>query len=93
MKSYEVQIQAPPLAAGLTRLPIKLGGQNMSCHDSCIATIVIEFDGTEVARLASPRTVSRSLGANLGAPVSPDYFELVPFKFNGKIKKSSVEVK
>ena len=92
MKSYEVQIQAPPLAAGLTRLPIKLGGQNMSCHDSCIATIVIEFDGTEVARLAWSLTVPRSLGADLGSPVSLDYFEPVPSKFNGTIEKSSVEL-
>ena len=31
------------------------------------------------------------IGTDLGSPVSPDYFENAPFKFNGKIEKVHVK--
>jgi arylsulfatase len=33
------------------------------------------------------------VGVDLGSPVSLDYFDRAPFKFDGKIEKVTVELK
>jgi len=60
---------------------------------------VLSVDGKEVGRGSVKRTVpaaftaseSFDVGVDLGSPVSPDYFDRRPFRFDGKIEK--VEVK
>ncbi len=63
------------------------------------ATVIMSVDGKEVARTVIKRTVpvaftaseSFDVGADRGSPVSLDYFDRRPFRFDGKIEK--VEVK
>ena len=65
------------------------------------ADIVLSVDGKEVARTAVKMTVPAAftasetfdVGVDLGSPVSRDYFERRPFKFDGKIEKVRVELK
>ena len=62
------------------------------------ADIVLSVDGKEVARTAVKMTVPAAftasetfdVGVDLGSPVSRDYFERRPFKFDGKIGKVKV---
>ena len=59
------------------------------------ADIVLTVDGKEVARTTAKMTVpaaftaseSFDVGTDLGSPVSRDYFERRPFKFDGKINQ------
>jgi arylsulfatase A-like enzyme len=63
------------------------------------ADVILSVDGKEVARTTVKRTVpaaftaseSFDVGIDLGSPVSLDYFDRRPFRFDGKIEK--VEVK
>jgi arylsulfatase len=63
--------------------------------------IVLSVDGQEVARTLAKITVPAAfsasetfdVGVDLGSPVSRDYFERRPFKFDGKIGKVNVELK
>jgi arylsulfatase A-like enzyme len=65
------------------------------------ADVVIKVDGKEVARTTVKRTVpaaftaseSFDVGVDLGSPVSLDYFDRRPFRFNGKIEQVKVELK
>jgi arylsulfatase A-like enzyme len=65
------------------------------------ADIVLSVDGTEVARTAVRMTVpaaftaseSFDVGTDLGSPVSRDYFERRPFRFNGTIGRLKVALK
>lgn len=65
------------------------------------ADIVLSVDGTEVARAAVGMTVpaaftaseSFDVGTDLGSPVSRDYFERRPFRFDGKISSLKVALK
>ena len=65
------------------------------------ADIVLSVDGQEVARTTAKMTVpaaftaseSFDVGVDLGSPVSRDYFERRPFKFDGKIEKVAVQLK
>ena len=65
------------------------------------ADIVLSVDGKEVARTTAKMTVPAAftasetfdVGVDLGSPVSRDYFERRPFKFDGKIEKVRVELK
>ena len=62
---------------------------------------MLSVDGKEVARTTVKMTVpaaftaseSFDVGIDLGSPVSRDYFERRPFKFDGKIEKVTVELK
>ncbi len=57
------------------------------------AELVLKVDGVEQARATVPMTASLAfsasetfdVGGNPGSPVSLDYFDRVPFKFNGRI--------
>ena len=62
--------------------------------------MVLKVDGQEVARTTVKRTVPAAftasetfdVGVDLGSPVSLDYFDRRPFKFDGKISKVDVQV-
>jgi hypothetical protein len=55
--------------------------------------VVLKVDGQEVARTTVKRTVPGAfsasetfdVGVDLGSPVSVDYFERRPFRFDGRI--------
>ena len=65
------------------------------------ADVVLKVDGKEVANTTVKRTVPAAftasetfdVGVDLGSPVSLDYFDRAPFKFDGKIGRVQVEVK
>ncbi len=65
------------------------------------AEVVLTVDGQEVARTTVKRTVpaaftaseSFDVGVDLGSPVSLNYFDRRPFKFDGKIEKVEVNLK
>ena len=65
------------------------------------ADVVLKVDDQEVARTTVKRTVPGAftasetfdVGVDLGSPVSLDYFDRAPFKFDGKIEKVAVELK
>jgi len=65
------------------------------------AEIVLKVDGQEVARTTAKRTVPAAfsasetfdVGVDLGSPVSQDYFERRPFRFDGRIENVQVELK
>ena len=64
------------------------------------AAVTLAVDGTEVAAVAVARTVPTAftasetfgVGVDLGSPVSPDYFDRRPFRFDGTIEYVDVEV-
>jgi len=64
------------------------------------ADIILIVDGTEVARTTVKMTVpaaftaseSFDVGVDLGSPVSRDYFDRRPFRFEGKISQVTVEL-
>ena len=63
--------------------------------------MVLTVDGKEVGRMTVKRTVpaaftaseSFEVGIDLGSPVSLDYFDRRPFKFDGKIEGVEVKLK
>ena len=65
------------------------------------AEVVLSVDGKEVARTTVKRTVpaaftaseSFDVGIDLGSPVSLDYFDRRPFKFDGRITAVNVQLK
>ena len=65
------------------------------------ADVVLKVDGTEVARTTVTRTVPAAftasetldVGVDLGSPVSLDYFDRRPFRFNGEIGSVTVHMK
>ncbi len=65
------------------------------------ADVVLTVDGKEVGRMTVKRTVpaaftaseSLDVGIDLGSPVSLDYFDRRPFKFDGKIEGVEVKLK
>ena len=65
------------------------------------ADIVLTVDSKEVARTAAKMTVpaaftaseSFDVGTDLGSTVSRDYYERRPFKFDGQIKRVTVDLK
>ena len=65
------------------------------------ANVVLKVDGHQVAKTTVKRTVPAAftasetldIGVDLGSPVSLDYHDRAPFKFDGKIQKVIVELK
>ena len=65
------------------------------------ADVVLMVDGKAVAHTTVKRTVPAAftasetldVGVDLGSPVSLDYFDRAPFKFDGTIEKVTVELK
>ena len=64
------------------------------------ATVTLTVDQKEVGKVVVARTVPAAftasetfdVGADLGSPVSPDYFDRRPFRFTGKIERVDVEI-
>jgi len=64
------------------------------------ATVTLQVDGERVGQVAVARTVPLAftasetfgVGVDLGSPVSPDYFDRRPFRFDGTIHSVTVEV-
>ena len=62
--------------------------------------MVLKVDGQEVARTTVKRTVPAAfsasetfdVGVDLGSPVSLDYFERRPFRFDGRIDAVQVRL-
>ena len=62
---------------------------------------MLAVDGREIARTTVKRTVPAAfsaaetfdVGVDLGSPVSLDYFDRRPFRFDGNIDKVAVELK
>ena len=65
------------------------------------ATVTLVVDGDEVVKANLKRTVPLAftasetfdVGVDLGSPVSLDYFDRRPFRFNGKITAVGVQMK
>jgi len=65
------------------------------------AEVILTLDGREVTRATVKRTVPGAftasetfdVGVDLGSPVSLEYSDRAPFKFDGKIEKVAVELK
>ncbi len=65
------------------------------------ADVTLKVDGIEVARTTVKRTVPAAftasetfdVGVDLGSPVSLDYFDRRPFKFEGSIERLDVELR
>ena len=85
------------LAAGKHRIEVdtaimKPGGS---------AEVVVTVDGRETARTTVNRTVAGAftasetldVGVDLGSPVSLDYFDRRPFRFDGKIQAVTIDVR
>ena len=85
------------IVAGKHRIEV----DTMIAKPGAPADVVISVDGKEVARTTVKRTVPAAftasetfdVGTDLGSPVSLDYFDRRPFKFNGKIGKVEVLLK
>ena len=87
-----------PLAAGQHRIVVDttLGEARRSPAD-----VVLTVDGEEVARTTVERTVPAAftasetfdVGVDLGSPVSRDYFDRRPFRFDGTIERVEVQLK
>ncbi len=64
------------------------------------AAVVLKLDGEEVAKVVVALTVPAAfsasetfgVGVDLGSPVSPDYFDRRPFRFEGTMDRVDVEV-
>ena len=65
------------------------------------AEVVIAVDAKEIARATVKRTVAGAftasetldVGVDLGSPVSLDYFDRRPFRFDGKIETVDITLK
>ena len=65
------------------------------------AQVVLTVDGREVARTTVKRTVPAAfsasetfdVGVDLGSPVSLEYFDRRPFRFDGTINSVKVDLK
>ncbi len=85
------------IAAGKRRIEV----DTTIARPGAAAEVVLSVDGKEVARTTVKRTVpaaftaseSFDVGIDLGSPVSPDYFDRRPFRFDGKIEKVEVKLK
>ena len=85
------------LAAGKHRIEV----DTTIAKPGAPAEVVLSVDGQEVASTTVKRTVPAAFtasetfdaGTDLGSPVSLDYFDRRPFKFDGKIESVKVELK
>jgi arylsulfatase len=88
---------AEPLSPGQHRIEVDTAIKKPGAP----AEVILSVDGTEVARTTVERTVPAAftasetfdVGVDLGSPVSRDYFDRRPFRFNGKIARVLVEAR
>ncbi|MCI0601328.1 MAG: arylsulfatase [Beijerinckiaceae bacterium] len=79
----------------------KIEVDTMITNPGAPAEVVLTVDGQEAARTTVKRTVpvaftaseTFDVGVDLGSPVSLDYFERRPFRFDGRIEKIEVTLK
>lgn len=92
MAVVRTKLRSPkPIAAGRHRIEVET--VMSSTKRAAPAELVLKVDGVEQARATVPITASLAfsasetfdVGANHGSAVSLDYFDRVPFKFNGRI--------
>ena len=89
---------AAPIAAG--QHVITVDTVFASAEPMGQAMVTLSVDGAEVGSVAVARTVpvaftaceTFGVGKDLGSPVSPDYFDLRPFAFEGSIDRVDVQV-
>jgi len=85
------------LAAGRHRIEV----DTVIARPGASAEVVLRVDGAQVARTTVKRTVpaaftaseSFDVGIDLGSPVSLDYFDRRPFRFDGRIEAVEVMLK
>lgn len=90
---------ARPIAAGKHVVTVETTFE--SPKQMAPATVVLKVDDEEVGKVVVARTVPAAftasetfgVGVDLGSPVSPDYFDRRPFRFEGRIERIDVEVK
>jgi arylsulfatase len=93
------QARSPsPVPAGAHRVVVQTSFA--SAKPMSPATVTLTVDGQQVGTVVVARTVPAAftasetfgVGVDLGSPVSPDYFERRPFRFEGDIERVDVEV-
>jgi arylsulfatase len=85
------------LAAGKAKIEVET--KILEPHPGSPARITLKVDGKEVATGEVPMTAPLAFTANdcldfgsdLGSPVSPEYFDDAPFKFNGTLGTSTIQ--
>ncbi len=88
---------AKPLGPGQHRIEVDTAIKKPGAP----AEVILSVDGAEVARTTVERTVPAAftasetfdVGVDLGSPVSRDYFDRRPFRFDGSIKQVRVDVR
>lgn len=81
------------------KVQIEVKTQYDSKERSAPATVTLVVNGEEVASMRMPNSIpvihtaseTFDVGHDLGSPVSLDYLERAPFKFNGKIEKINIK--
>ena len=89
---------ATPIAPGKRVITVETTFENRT--PMAPALVILKVDGEEVGKVVVARTVpvgftaseTFDVGVDLGSPVSPDYFDRRPFRFNGEIERVDVEV-
>ena len=102
---YNMMIIERYIARSANRIPagkqrIEVTTTMASAQPLSPAEVVLKVDGQEVARTTVKRTVPAAfsasetfdVGVDLGSPVSLDYFDRRPFRFDGKIGKVAVRI-
>ncbi len=97
IERYQARSQAP-IAAGTHVVTVDTAFE--SAKPMSAATVTLAVDGREVGKVVVARTVPAAftasetlgVGVDLGSPVSPDYFDRRPFRFEGTLERVDVEV-
>jgi arylsulfatase len=103
---YEYNMMVIERYAGRSKEKIAPGKRKIEVNTKiakpgAAADVAVQVDGKEVIRTTVKRTVpaaftaseSFDVGVDLGSPVSLDYFDRRPFRFNGKIESVRVDLK
>ena len=86
-----------PLAAGKRKITINTAIPKPGAP----SVVTVSVDGKETLRVDLKRTVPAAfsasetldVGIDLGSPVSLDYFDRRPFRFNGRVNNMAVELR
>jgi hypothetical protein len=102
---YEYNMLAIERKRAVTAEPLPPGPHTVRVREAiarpgAAAEVIVEADGREALRLSVPRTVpgaftaseSFDVGVDLGSPVSLDYFDKAPFRFEGSIRSVRVDL-
>ena len=86
-----------PIPAGKATIEVELEYDERKAQAP--ATLTLRVNGKQVGQVRVDRSVQAAftasetfdIGMDLGSPVALDYFERMPFKFNGKIEKMNIK--